>query len=435
MSKAVVSNRIILDVNKELKEHLVRTLTYKIPRRFVAAGGPHPGPEVIRTFGRLSETIYSVPVGRFDLIPPDHEIIDKRIVIPVQFPEFKFKLRPSQQLVHDGITDNAIVNAPVSWGKTFTAISVAAKLGQKTLIVCHNTMLRDQWVKDIGETLGIEAGVIGGGKVNYNSDIVVANVQTLVKHVDSMATQFGTLVLDEMHHVSASTFSTIVDKSKARYKIGLSGTLERKDGKHVIFNDYFGFDTYRPEAENYMVPSVIMVDSRIHFPEHGCWADKVTELENRTPGYKALVAELADSAVKQGHKVLVVGSRVEFLESLPDVIQARALSLTGSVNSMEARQEILSSVARGKTDVICGTCSIFSEGISQNDLSCIILATPINNDPMLTQLIGRIVRLKEGKQQPLIIDIGLRGGQTKSQTASRYAHYLRKGYTIQKLQC
>lgn len=122
MSKAVVSNRIILDVNKELKEHLVRTLTYKIPRRFVAAGGPHPGPEVIRTFGRLSETIYSVPVGRFDLIPPDHEIIDKRIVIPVQFPEFKFKLRPSQQLVHDGITDNAIVNAPVSWGKCFALL-------------------------------------------------------------------------------------------------------------------------------------------------------------------------------------------------------------------------------------------------------------------------------------------------------------------------
>jgi PP-loop superfamily ATP-utilizing enzyme len=113
--------------------------------------------------------------------------------------------------------------------------------------------------------------------------------------------------------------------------------------------------------------------------------------------------------------------------------QNPAAAITGAIKNMQDRQDILDSVATGDKHIIYGTCSIFAEGISQNDLSCIILATPINNDPMLTQLIGRIVRLKEGKRQPLIIDINLKGSQTANQARHRYSHYLRKGYKIRVL--
>ena len=428
--KAVLSNRIILNVSKELQERIISELTYRIPQKYAKL---NTGPEIIKTFSRIKDGIFSIPSGRMDLIPADYEIVDKRILVPVEFPKFKFPLRESQQVVFDDIEDSAIVNAPVSWGKTFAAIAIASKLSQKTLVVTHTTMLRDQWVKEVEKTLGIQAGVIGSGKFNIDSPIVIGNVQTLTKCIPQISDIFGTIIVDECHHTPATTFSNIIDKCKARYKIGLSGTLERKDGKHVVFNDYFGFNVYKPDPENCLTPEVLIVNTDIIMPSGSTWADKVTNLENHTIPYKKLVVELADSAVNVGHKVLVVGSRVDFLEKCARESQNPAAAITGAIKSMQDRQDILDSVATGAKHIIYGTCSIFAEGISQNDLSCIILATPINNDPMLTQLIGRIVRLKEGKKQPLIIDINLKGAQTANQARHRYSHYLRKGYKIRVL--
>lgn len=428
--KAILSNRIILDVDKDLAEKIVTELTYKIPSSFNKGTA---GPEIIKTFGRIKDNIFSIPSGRLDLIPKGHEIIDKRLEVPVDFPAFKGSLRDSQKYVYDNITGTAIINAPPSWGKTFTAIAIAAKFGQKTLILTHTTMLRDQWAIEIEKSLGIKSGIIGSSKFKIGDIITVGNVQTVSKRIADVADVFGTIIVDECHHTPATTFSTIVDKCKAKYKIGLSGTLERKDRKHVIFNDYFGFELFKPEEENRMTPEVIIVKTDIILPGAAHWADKVTELENFTPKYRDLVVELTDSAVKNGHKVLVVGGRVEFLEKCAEQVKANAGVITGKVKDLDERIAILNAIESGDIDALFGTCSIFAEGISQNDLSCLILATPINNDPMLTQLIGRIVRLKEGKQQPLVIDINLKGGQAANQARGRYSLYLRKGYRVRVL--
>mgnify|MGYP003979796485 FL=1 len=230
--KAVLSNRIYMSADAKQQKLIDRELTYTIPTY-----NPMEPPTIIKNMGRISSKLITIPTGRMDLVPDDYEIIDKRTLVPVEFPKFKFDLRDSQAKVHDSIQDSAIINAFVSWGKTFTAIAVAAKLGQKTLVVVHTLALRDQWEKEIEHCLGIKPGIIGSGKFDITPIIVVANVQTLGKKMKEIQNMFGTLILDEMHHVSAPTFSKIIDKSNARYKIGLSGTLKRKDGKHVIFND------------------------------------------------------------------------------------------------------------------------------------------------------------------------------------------------------
>ena len=67
----------------------------------------------------------------------------------MQFPEFKFELRPSQKEVYDALDDNCIVNAWVSWGKTFTGLAMAGKLGLKTLVIVHTVPLRNQWAKEV----------------------------------------------------------------------------------------------------------------------------------------------------------------------------------------------------------------------------------------------------------------------------------------------
>ena len=427
--KAVLSNRIFLESSSvDFHEKLATELTYRI-----AARSRMGYPETVRNYSKIRSNLCSIPGGRFDLIPKTFEVIDKRTTAPVDFPTFRFKLRESQQAIYDDISDNCIINAAPSWGKTFAGIAIAAKLSQKTLVVTHTTMLRDQWIEEVRKTLGIEPGVIGAGCVDTNSVIVIANIQTLVKRLEVLD-EFGTLIVDEMHHTPASTFSTIVDKCKARYKIGLSGTLERKDGKHVYMLDYFGKNIYRPEAENSMTPQVLLVDSEISFPGGKFWANRITELEVHRPEYKNLIVQLADAAANKGHKVLVVASRTEFLHTCAEMTKNRSVCITGLVRDMKERNSLLEKIGNDEAEICWGTASIFSEGFSQSALSCIILATPINNKPMLTQLIGRIIRLREGKRTPLVIDIELKGSASvKTQLANRKSHYLQSGYTIKRL--
>ena len=84
----------------------------------------------------------------------------------------------------------------------------------------------------------------------------------------------------------------------------------------------------------------------------------------------------------------------------------------------------------GKVDILLGTQSIFSEGISVNPLSCLILATPVNNTPLLTQLIGRVIREHPGKQDPVVVDINLKGKTAEKQAKLRLGHYLQQKYNV-----
>lgn len=428
--KVVLSNRIYVEgATPQEIDIFQTTLKYSITKRV----GAHKYTTTINNFVRVSDTVVSLPAGRQDLLDlSTYEVIDKRTLVPVEFPRFRGSLRPAQQEFYDLVEDSYLLNAPPSWGKTFSALSVAAKLGQKTLIVTHTGMLRDQWVSEIDRVFGIKASVVGSGAFDISSIITVGNVQTVTKHMANLADKFGTLILDETHHVAATTFSSIVDKSKARYKIGLSGTLIRKDGRHVTFPDYFGHDVFKPAKENCLIPQVVVVDTDIYLKPQKFWANTITELENYNPEYRKLVVELATNAASKGYKVLVVGSRVEFLSRAAEQTP-RAASITGKISNMDERNSILAKVGTGELDVIYGTLSIFSEGISQNDLSCLILATPTNNEPMLTQLVGRIIRESPGKKQPLIIDIKLKNNTMSRQANVRMGVYMREGYQVRIL--
>lgn len=426
--KAVISNKIYLEVTQEYKEKLSKELTYKVP-----ASNPNDPPIVIKNMARVRSNLVTIPVGRVDLIPEDYEVIDKRVLKPVILPEFKYTLRPSQKAVYDELNDNAIVNAWTSWGKTFTGLAIAGKLGQKTLVVVHTTSLRNQWAEEVKKVYGFEPGIIGSGKFNIEPPIVIGNTQSLYRRIPQISKEFGTMILDEMHHVSSPTFSKIVDTNHARYKIGLSGTIERKDGKHVVFRDYFGNNVFKPPKENYMVPSVDIVRSEVRFMDGNRtpWANRVTALANNQE-YRHLVAMLAAAYASKGHKVLVVSDRVHFLRACAELVGENAVCVTGEV-SHEERESLVSEILRGSKNVLFGTQAIFSEGISVNTLSCLILGTPINNEPLLTQLIGRVIREKEGKLSPKVVDIHLKGNTATKQASNRMGYYIKQGYAIRQL--
>ena len=427
--KAVISNRIYLQVTDEYKEVLSKELTYTIP-----SYNPKDPPIVIKNMARIRGGLVTIPVGRTDLIPDGYEIVDSRINMPVKLPEFKHDLRPSQKDVYDEVEDNCIINAWVSWGKTFTGLAIAGKLGQKTLVVVHTVPLRNQWAKEVEKVFGFKPGIIGSGKFDMTPSIVIGNTQSLYRNIRRVSKEFGTIILDEMHHVSSPTFSRVIDASYARYKIGLSGTIERKDGKHVVFRDYFGSKVIKPPKENYMTPKIHIYRSDIRFLDGATtpWAIKVTELSYNEDYLHSVAMLAAFYAEKNRHKVLVVSDRVHFLQTCAQLAGDKAICITGEIPH-EDRETLMSKITTGEANILFGTQAIFSEGISLDDLSCLILGTPVNNEPLLTQLIGRVIRKKEGKKDPVVIDIHLKGNTARRQASNRMGYYMKQGYKIQEL--
>jgi len=426
--KAVISHRIYMDCSAELQEAIDKELTYVIPSH-----NPLDPPQVIKNMGIIRNGLVSLPIGRTDLIPEHYEIVDKRVKKSVDFPKFKFELRQSQKDVYDAIEDNSIINAWVSWGKTFTGLAIAGKLGQKTLVVTHTVPLRNQWAKEVEKVYGIKAGIIGSGQFDLDAPIVIGNTQTLYRNVDKIRKEFGTVILDEMHHVSSPTFSKILDTNYCRYKIGLSGTIERKDGKHVVFRDYFGNTVYKPPKENYMTPTVHIVPSDIRFMDGSRipWANRVTKLANDEE-YRHTISMLAAAYAARGHKVLVVSDRVSFLKACAELTGEKAICVTGDVPH-EEREVLVDKILYGNSNILYGTQAIFSEGISVDTLSCLILGTPVNNEPLLTQLVGRVIRKKEGKIDPVIIDIHLKGNTARKQASNRVGFYMKQGWNMKYL--
>jgi len=426
--KAVISHRIYMECGADLQEKIDKELTYSIPTH-----NPLDPPQIIKNMGIIRNGLVSLPIGRTDLIPSHYEIVDKRVNKPVDFPDFKFDLRPSQQAVYDEIEDNSIINAWVSWGKTFTGLAIAGKLGQKTLVITHTVPLRNQWAKEVKKVYGFEPGIIGSGRFEIDAPIVIGNTQTLYRNIEKIRKEFGTIILDEMHHVSSPTFSKLLDTNYCRYKIGLSGTIERKDGKHVVFRDYFGNTLFKPPKENYMTPTVHIVPSEIRFMDGAKipWANRVTKLATDEE-YQHTVSMLAAAYAARGHKVLVVSDRVSFLKRCAELTGDKAICVTGEV-SHEDRETLVEEILYGDKEVLYGTQAIFSEGISVDTLSCLILGTPVNNEPLLTQLVGRVIRKKEGKIDPVIIDIHLKGNTARKQASNRVGFYMKQGWNMKYL--
>lgn len=416
-----------MSVTPELMSELAKKLTYRI-EVIRSKLGRYNTVETIRQYSIPKAGVIAIPQGRFDLIPEGYEIVDNRTVIDVDFPVPKIPLRESQVPVLENWEDSGILNAPVGWGKSYTALWIAFKFGQKTLIVAHNTMLRDQWASDVQKLFGITPAIIGSGEFNLDSPIVIGNVQTLTKHAQSLSAEFGTIILDEMHHCPATTFADIIAASKARYRIGLSGTMERKDKKHILFKDFFGSYIVKPIQSNTMTPTVKVVQCGRRMLQGATYPKMINELMEDEE-YRHFIAGLARAQVLKGHKVLIISDRVGFAHSM-GILLSDCIVVTGESASFDDREVAKELIQTPDFNIISGTRPIFAEGISINCLSCIILTCPIAGEALLEQLIGRIMREYPEKIDPEVLDINFVGKSAKAQNNLRLAFYLNKGWKV-----
>ena len=168
---------------------------------------------------------------------------------------FQGELRHEQQQAADALLkhDTGVLAATTAFGKTVVSAWLIAKRGASTLVLVHRRQLLDQWVERLSTFLGVPAksiGRIGGGRHTATGLLDVAVIQSLVKKnvVDDRVAEYGQLIVDECHHLSAHSFEQVARQAKARFVLGLSATVARKDGHHPIIFMQCGLIRHRVSA-------------------------------------------------------------------------------------------------------------------------------------------------------------------------------------------
>jgi len=216
------------------KAQAMRLSTYDKPR--VIACGTEFVQHIAVPRGCLTETLALLEAHK---IRP--EVGDERNAgTPIEA-EFQGRLRPFQEEAVAKITahDEGILCAPTAFGKTAVAAWLIAKRKVNTLVVVHRQQLLDQWQERLGMFLDLPAksiGHIGGGKVDRTGIVDVAVIQSLYRkdEVKDFVAEYGQVIVDECHHISAFTFEQVMRQVKAKYVVGLTATPTRKDGHHPI---------------------------------------------------------------------------------------------------------------------------------------------------------------------------------------------------------
>ncbi len=338
------------------------------------------------------------------------EVIDQRRTLPEIDFKFKAELRDYQQKALDDILarDDGVLEASTGSGKTVMALAAIAARKQPTLILTHTRELMNQWKSRVKSFLGIDAGQIGSGKMDIKP-VTIGMVQTARKRLASLPESFGHLIIDECHRTPSTTFSECVAAFDAKYMLGLSATPYRRDKLTKLINFALGDLAHRVDPD-LLKENGAVLRPRIEIRETDfeyCYSDDYTtmisELVQDYNRNRQIARDIEIEAAGSAGASLVVSDRIEHLQTLMDMthLDGKAL-LTGSTPTRD-RERIVRDLAAGKIRVLFSTLSLIGEGFDAPGLCSLFLATPIKFEGRLLQVIGRILRPKDGKQ-PRIFD-------------------------------
>lgn len=143
------------------------------------------------------------------------------------------ELRPEQQAAVAAwqATRRGVVVMPTGTGKTEVALTILRELAVATLVVAPVRDLMYQWHRRIAERLGYDAGVIGDCLFRV-LPVSVTTYDSAYLHADRLGDQFGLIVFDECHHLPGAVRGDAARMSAAPWRLGLTATPERADGRH-----------------------------------------------------------------------------------------------------------------------------------------------------------------------------------------------------------
>lgn len=363
----------------------------------------------------------------------DFRIVDLRKKVPFNYPvKFTVNLRPHQQKLVDKFFKKkyGLLEAPPRFGKTVCMLYISVELGQKTLVLASQHEFLQQYIYHIegNEAKGIpkctnlpelqlkkKKKLYGFPKTDEdfkNFQIFTMTYHQFMDEVSGrnrfkkIAPYIGLVEVDEVHKASSPEFSKVVSMFYARYRMGVTGTVERKDGKHYVIKKVIGPVVARSRVES-MTPKVFIHETGIKIarvPKQ--WTFAMLALA-RHKKRNQLIIDQAIADVKAGHSVVIpLYFKKHILEIVNGINEAYGKPIAaafmggGGEKNKKYRDELLSLVSSNKIRVTVGIRSLLQLGLNVPRWSMIYTAMPISNEPNYKQETSRVRTPMEGKQQP-----------------------------------
>jgi superfamily II DNA or RNA helicase/very-short-patch-repair endonuclease len=339
---------------------------------------------------------------------------------------FQGELRDDQQKAAKAMLqhDTGVLAATTAFGKTVLAAWMIAQRGVNALVLVHRQQLMEQWVARLSQFLDIqpkEIGRLGGGRKKLTGKLDIALIQSLVRKgvVDDRVADYGHVLVDECHHISARSFELAVRRTKARYILGLSATVARKDGHHPVIFMQCGPIRHRVDAREQAAlrpfnhQAIVRPtgfrpaappdpDQRIEFQQ---LYEELTLCETRNQ----IICDDVGAAVQEGRSPLVLTERTQHLETLAKLLEPEIehiITLRGGMGkkALTAALARLADTIDKKSRVIIATGRFAGEGFDDPRLDTLFLALPVSWRGTIAQYVGRLHRLHHAKKEVRVYD-------------------------------
>jgi superfamily II DNA or RNA helicase len=411
--------------------------------------GKNNGDVVIAYRRLIARSIYQIPRGAWYLLP-DHIRYDDLRSRP-KMPRLKFMVKlddvekderfKGQRQAVDAMFANeqGLVIRPPGTGKTQVALAFAAECETSVLVLVHTEDILNQWVEYIGNAIPELKGKVGviRGKECTIGQITVATVQTLnrsyLEKPKKWWAQFGAVIADEAHHVSAPTWEVILNNCPAYYRFGFTASPTRADGMHPTMKFIIGPVIHRQKFTSPIDLKVVPVKTNFKFQYRGPYDwTPLTEKLIRSKRRNQKIADIADREIERGNSVLVLSRRIEHLERIGRRMSEDAEILTGERTGKD-RKEILRRFKAGEIRCLLST-QLADEALDVPVLNRVLLTFPGKHEGRIIQQIGRALRNHPDKENAVIYDFyDHRIKPLRRQWNQRKRTYRKEGIRVKKI--
>lgn len=343
-------------------------------------------------------------------------IIDNRKKLdPVDF-ESEIKLRPEQEAAIEKAIekDFGVIVSPPGSGKTIIGLALIAQKGQPALIIVHRKQLFDQWIDRIQSFLKIpkqEIGQIGNQKFKVGKEITVAMIQSLSRNeeVNNISGRFGTIIVDECHHIPAKSFREAIVNFNSYYLYGLTATPKRKNNDEKLIYVYIGNILYNAEQIDQIRKKQTRVEINIRdtnlYAPFDYKIDKyetISRILIHDTNRNSLILDDIEKNADRFKTFLILTERKAHVDILNLYLKDRYETITiHGEDSESSRKSKMEQLKQGHFKIVISTGQYFGEGIDLNNLECLIIAYPFAFEGKLIQYIGRI---QHSGNPPVIFD-------------------------------
>lgn len=339
--------------------------------------------------------------------------------------------------------ENGILQLPPGVGKTVISIYMIAERKKKTLIVVHRDSLADQWRDRLLQFTDCKEEQIARlTSTTFENDldqpIIIATTQTFISLLKRKRQEFlttldkagvGIFIADEVHtSVGAPTFSECSIHMPSQYTYGLSATPYRWDGNGDIIEYHLGEVFEDEDSEGTMDARVtcILLDYQIDTPRRHYYVhwggdfqrSRYLNLMKKSKPFRDTLKSLLNR-LKDERDLICMAERIKLIDEVYNETKHPSKSRFYQSANLDTLNYKITFTTPGKC----------RDGIDAPHKDCVIMTSPISN---IEQLTGRIVRSKDGKKTPIIIDMVDYGSKNISRTLhTRLKFYDRKEWPIQ----